>query len=771
MSNAEEEFLRRLRATFVVEAEEHVRAMSAGLLELERQPPPERRAELLETVFRDAHSLKGAARATNFPEVESVCQSLESVLVAWKRGELAVSGGSFDVLHRAVDLIGVLATGGERGPATDQSALGAVLGQLAEIASAKHVSPPPPAAGENYRAANVLRPAPLPPVSAAPAQASVAPAPSKTSPASAPAPATVETIRVSTAKLDRLLLGAEEMLVGKQSAAQRAFDVKQIELLLAQWTRRWAGLQPKLREWRGAAAESGAAGAVGEFIDWNSASLKSLEGKIRELGKAVARDRHDVARRVDDLLDDAKQLVMLPFATLADLFPKLVRDLSRDQGKQVNFTQQGTELEVDKRILEEMKDPLVHLLRNCVDHGVEKPEQRAQRGKPAMARVSLTIAAVPGNKIELTIADDGAGLDLAKVKAAAVQRGLVSAEQAAALDDRQARDLIFQSEVSTSPIITEISGRGLGLAIVREKTDKLGGWVAVESEAGQGTRFRIVLPLTLATFRGVLVRVAGQTLVVPTTHIERVGRVKTSAVRTVENRETIELGGRTLAFVRLAEVLELEPTAAPAGDYLAFVVLGSGGERVAFVVDEVLHDEEVLAKAFTRPLVRVRNIAGATVLASGRVAPILNAADLMKSARRAGGTSRAVVAAAAGPAKAKSILVAEDSITSRMLLKGILESAGYRVKTVVDGMEAWTAVRTEEFDLVVSDVEMPRMNGFDLTAHIRGDKKLAEKPVVLVTALASTADRERGIDVGANAYIVKSNFNESSLLEVVRRLA
>jgi two-component system chemotaxis sensor kinase CheA len=769
MSNAEEEFLRRLRATFVVEAEEHVRAMSAGLLELEQPTPEERRAELLETVFRHAHSLKGAARATNFPEVESVCQVLESVLAAWKRGELAVSGGSFDVLHRAVDLIGALALGGERGSA-DQQALATVLGQLAEIASAKNVSAAPRAVGEAYGAPNVVRHAPQPAVSAAAAQAPIVPAGSRPLPVSAPPPA-VETIRVSTAKLDRLLLGAEEMLVGKQGVSQRAFDVKQIELLLAQWTRRWAGLQPKLREWRDAAAENGAASAVGEFIDWNSASLRSLEGKIRELGKAVARDRHDIARRVDDLLDDAKQLVMLPFATLADLFPKLVRDLSRDQGKPVNFTLQGAELEVDKRILEEMKDPLVHLLRNCVDHGIEKPELRMQRGKPAAARVALTIAAAPGNKIELTIADDGAGLDLAKVKAAAVRRGLVSAEQAAALDDRQARDLIFQSEVSTSPIITEISGRGLGLAIVREKTDKLGGWVSVESEAGQGTRFRIVLPLTLATFRGVLVRVAGQTLVVPTTHIERVGRVKTSVVRTVENRETIELAGRTLAFVRLAEVLELETAAAPAADYLSFVVLGSGGERVAFVVDEVLHDEEVLAKAFTRPLVRVRNIAGATVLASGRVAPILNAADLIKSARRAGGTSRAVAAAAAGPARTKSILVAEDSITSRMLLKGILESAGYRVKTVVDGMEAWTAVRTEDFDLVVSDVEMPRMNGFDLTAHIRGDKKLADKPVVLVTALASTADRERGIDVGANAYIVKSNFNESSLLEVVRRLA
>ncbi len=758
MSNSEEEFLERLRATFVLEAEEHLHAMSAAFLALEKDPPGQRLPERLEAVFRHAHSLKGAARAINFSAVESVCQALESVLAAWKGREIAVSGASFDTLHRAVDLIGHLALGREAPRAGDAEALSAVSRQLGELlagrmAPAPAAAPPPPEEPPEVPSA----PPPPPPRVAPPAMTRAA---------------LTDTIRISTAKLDRLLLEAEEMLATKQSVAQRAAELAELEGVLADWSRRWTGLRPELRAWRAAGGGGDGAGAVvAEFLDWNFTCVKSLETRIRALGKSAQLDRHDVARRVDDLLAGAKNLVMLPFSALSDLFPKLVRDLSRDQGKQVELTLRGSEIEIDKRILEEMKDPLIHLLRNSVDHGVERPEQRTSRHKPATARIDVTIAAVPGNKIEILVADDGGGIDVARVKAAAVRRGILSAADAETIDEGKARELIFQSEVSTSPIITEISGRGLGLAIVREKTEKLGGWVTVESAAATGTRFRIVLPLTLATFRGVLVRAAAQVFVIPTAHVERVGRIKSTDVRTVENRETIVFDGSAVALVRLGDVLEFGEATAVGANFLPIVVLGSGTARIAFAVDEVLHDEEVLVKAFSRPLLRVRNIAAATVLASGLVAPILNAADLMKSARKAGTVARPPAGAAPAPAREKSILLAEDSITSRMLLKGILESAGYRVKTAVDGVEAWTAVRTEEFDLVVSDVEMPRMNGFDLTAHIRADKKLTDKPVVLVTALASPADRERGIDVGASAYIVKSNFNESSLLEVVRRLA
>ena len=356
----------------------------------------------------------------------------------------------------------------------------------------------------------------------------------------------------------------------------------------------------------------------------------------------------------------------------------------------------GEEVEIDKRILEEMKDPLIHLLRNCVDHGIETPEQRKGLGKPPRATITLAVSPVDANKVELRMSDDGAGIDIEKVKQSAIKHGLISPEQGSRLGEPESLALIFRTDVSTSRIITQLSGRGLGLAIVWEKTERLGGRVSVESCRHEGTSIRITLPVALATFRGILVEATDRLFVVPTAQVERVARFKPEDIQTVEGRETLSLNGRAVALARLAETLDLPSAEGRNGDPLAaspVVVLGAGDQRVAFAVDAVLDEQEVLVKPLVKPLSRVRNIAGATVLGSGRIAPILNVADLLKSARKVGRATREVVRAKRAETEARSILVVEDSITSRMLLKGILESAGYRVKTAVDGAEAFAALR------------------------------------------------------------------------------
>jgi two-component system chemotaxis sensor kinase CheA len=480
-----------------------------------------------------------------------------------------------------------------------------------------------------------------------------------------------------------------------------------------------------------------------------------------------------IGKLVDDLLENSKKLLMLPLATLGGLLSKLVRDLCRDQGKEAELTIRGEEVAIDKRILEQLKDPLVHLLRNSIDHGIETPEQRRRVGKAPRAAITLTVLPVNSTQVEISVSDDGAGVDVEKVKAAAGRRGLVARNTSDPLDESAALALVFETDISTSPMLTRVSGRGLGLAIVREKVEKLGGRVAIESHRGSGTTIRMRLPLTLATFRGVLIESAQRLFILPTAQVDRVTRFKPQDVQTVEGRRTLALNGRAVALVDLAEVLQLPTTArsSHSTDATPVLVLGAGEQRVAFAVDAVLDEREVLVKRLTKPLSRVRNIDGATILGSGEVAPILNVPDLLKSARTAGATPGTPAAAVPSATPAKRILVVEDSITSRMLLKGILESAGYDVKTAVDGIDAFTALRAERFDLVVSDVEMPRMNGFDLTARIRAERTLAEVPVVLVTALESREDREHGIDVGANAYLVKSSLDQSDLLEALRRLA
>ena len=726
LSTKEEEFLKSLRATFKVEAAEHLQAIATGLLALEKTPAPEAQRSVIETVFRAAHSLKGAARAVDFTVIESHCQSLEDVFAAWKRKKSAPSPATLDTLHQTLD---------------------AITAALSAPATAEVVLPAVPVEEQ------------------------------KTFPSE-------DTVRISVAKLDARLVKAEEMLTAKLAIGQRAEELRELAHRFKAWRKEWAAVEPEARALRQAIdrpapgrgdhpASPGLARLL-EFFDWNLDYLRSLESKFAALTRTAEQNHHVIGKLVDDLLEDSKKLLLLPFATLAAQFPKLVRDLCRDQGKEADLVIRGEEVEIDKRILEEMKDPLVHLLRNCVDHGIEKPEMRAGSGKPSRATITLAVSHVNGNRVEILVSDDGAGVDVEKVKESAIKHALLSADDARQLGDAEARALIFQAEVSASPIITRLSGRGLGLAIVRERAEKLGGTVSVESLPSQGTSFRIVLPSMLATFRGILIEAAGRLFVVPTAHVERVARVKADDVQTVEGRETIALNGRAVSRVRMADVLELPRTErnGESPTNVPVVVLGAGDQRIAFAVDAVLDEQEVLVKRLVKPLSRVRNIAGATVLGSGQVVPILNVADLLKSARKAGGPTAgaAPTAGPAKPAEAKTVLVAEDSITSRMLLKSILESAGYKVRTAVDGMEAFTLLRAEHFDLVVSDVEMPRLNGFDLTARIRADKKLAEMPVVLITALETREDRERGIDVGANAYIIKSSFDQSNMLEAIRRL-
>lgn len=742
MSTTEEEFLKSLRATFKVEAGEHLQAIAAGLLELEKTSAPDEQRRLVESVFRAAHSLKGAARAVNFTEIESICQSVEDRFAAWKRQESAPTPGALDTMHRALDTVTRIITGPEAQRGTDTPV------------------PPSPQAQ-----------APRP--EGRPVPSSPEPSATERTPAG-------ETVRLAVAKLNRHLLEAEEMLTAKQAAGQRAAELRELADRFGTWTKEWATIQPEVRALRQTfdrPAQTPASPPPGltrlmEFFDWNHDYFRSLEGKVTALSRTAEQDRVVVSKLVDDLLADSKKLLMLPLATLGALFPKVVRDLCRDQGKEADLVIHGEEVEIDKRILEEMKDPLIHLLRNCVDHGIEGPEQRRREGKPPRATIRLTVLPVNGNKVELLVSDDGAGIDVEKVKESALKHGLLSPEEATGLSPSEALALIFRAGVSTSALITQLSGRGLGMAIVREKAEKLGGRVSVESSPRAGTTIRIVLPVALATFRGILVEAAERLFVVPTAQVERVARFTSHDVQTVEGRETLSLNGRAVALVRLSEVLEL-PSATRNGDQpksAPAVVLGVGDQRVAFAVDAVLDEQEVLVKRLDKPLSRVRNIAGATVLGSGRIAPILNVADLLKSARKIGGAALVTAAAKPTEVKAKSILVVEDSITSRMLLKSILESAGYQVKTAVDGVEAFTHLRADRFDLVVSDVEMPRMNGFDLTAKIRADKKLAELPVVLVTALETREDRERGIDVGANAYLIKSSFDQSNLLQAVRQL-
>jgi two-component system, chemotaxis family, sensor kinase CheA len=398
---------------------------------------------------------------------------------------------------------------------------------------------------------------------------------------------------------------------------------------------------------------------------------------------------------------------------------------------------------------------------------------RKKAGKQEKGLIIISINQIDAGRVGITISDDGAGIDHEKVRSAALSQGVISDAESEKITDEDAVNLIFESGVSTSPIVTTVSGRGLGMAIVKEKAEKLGGSVNIKSAAGMGTEFNIILPVAIATFRGILIESGGQMFVVPTKNVEKMSKVHISEIKTVENKETITFNGNAVSLVKLEDILEIQSPVKPdADEYINVMIIPASGKYIAFTIDRVLNEDEMLLKNLGRQLQRVRNISGATVLASGRVVPIINTSDIVKSASRIRSISSAVASNAMLNGKSgdvKSILVVEDSITARSLYVNILEAVGYKVSAAVDGIDGFTKLINGDFDLVVTDVQMPKMNGFELTEKIRGDARYGNIPVVLVTGMESADDKKRGIDSGANAYIVKSSFDQNNLLEIIER--
>ena len=759
MDKKDEEFLKRLQATFRIEAGEHIQNLISGLIELEKLPTSGKNSELIETIFREAHSLKGAARSVNKKDVESACQILESIFGKMKNEGLALVSSQFDLIHSAIDSISLMiSSSGTKTPSEYKELLiqlNSILEENPENRNSEVQETQIPKSDESESkiessSCSISNPASI----------------------GEEKPQQIETVRIPIAKLDPLFLQAEEMIQNKIAAAQRTTELKLILDFIETWKKeniKWDSHH---------STESGA--QQKEIIDSANEKLDELAAKMISIYHALNNDQRMLGRMIDDHVESMKSILMLPISTIVEGFPKLVRELARSKGKEVELIINGKEIEVDKRILEELKDPLIHLVRNCIDHGIGKPNERKKIGKPVQGKVTLNFNITESRHIEIIVADDGSGIDLEKVRSAALKAGVVTKDSCDKLTTPEIFMLIFQSGISTSQIITDISGRGLGLAIVREKVEKLGGTVTVESQPKIGTTFRLILPLTLSTLRGVLIKTGEHLYAVPTINIDRTLRVKRDEIKKVENKDTIMIGGKILSVVNLGKVLKQtngnsnvsikKKSEDDQTSLVQLLVINYADKKLAFIVDEILEECQLLVKELGKQLNRVRNINGATVLGSGKIVPVINVSDLMKSAMNLDVSIREQTEQETETTKQSKILVIDDSITSRTLIKNIVETAGYVVETAVDGIDAFTKALVGEYDLIVSDVDMPRMNGFELTSKIRKEKKLSELPVVLVTALESREDREHGIDVGADAYIVKSSFDQSNLLEVIKKL-
>ncbi|CAK0752999.1 Histidine kinase [Gammaproteobacteria bacterium] len=779
MDPKKEAFLAGLRETFKVEASEHLEAITAGFVSIERANETEQ-APIVERMFREAHSLKGAARSVNLPGVEALCTELENIFAAMKRRELTLSATLLDAIHPAVDVITALCAnpGVSSAPASTEketltlAALRRVVrGEPDKLNEQPVVVQSPLLSSQSSAQFNPLPLEPSKNESSSQRKEVVKNSIEKnqSSPPENETPkvtASQETVRIATRKLQAILLEAEELVGAKLAASAQADGLYRLGVDLGHWNRRRIQQIGRMR--RTMRQHQDPIVVMNELIDSEILQTKALEQALLTLARSAQQEARSLGLIVENLLEDTKKALLLPCSTLLGAMPRPVRDLAREQNKEVDLVIRGEDIEVDRRVLDELKDPLIHLLRNSIDHGIEKPDSRQAKGKPNRATITIAVAPLPGNRVEILVSDDGAGIDVERVRQSAVRIGLLTAVEVTRLTDVEVIELIFHSGLSTSPLITDLSGRGLGMAIVREKVEQLGGMIKVTSILGIGTTFRLLLPLTRATFRGVFVTVAEQHFAIPTANVARVTRIKPNEVKTIENRQTIAVGGRAVSLARLRDSLGLSGIDGRSQTGVwPVVVMRVANREVAFLVDEVLGEQEVMVKNLGPQLPRVRHIAGASLSASGTIIPVLNVPDLLESA---GAVPIPVGDLEKVATERRRLLIAEDSITARTLVKSILEGAGYQVVATVDGLDALTRLKTDPFDLVVSDVDMPRMNGFELTSRIRADQNLRDLPVVLVTALGSQKDREYGVEVGANAYLVKSDFDQSNLLAIIQRL-
>jgi two-component system chemotaxis sensor kinase CheA len=502
---------------------------------------------------------------------------------------------------------------------------------------------------------------------------------------------------------------------------------------------------------------------LGEYAD----ALDTVTRRMREFLVNFSDDRVRLNLITEELRQNVIDLTMLPMASVFDAFPRAVRDLARTFSKDIELTIRGRETELDKKIIEQIAEPLIHLIRNAVDHGIETPTDRQRIGKPATGHLVLS-AEQQGNRILITLKDDGSGINLQTLRAVAIQRRVAPANEIDRWSSEQLLDVIFQPGFSTRDSATDVSGRGVGMDVVKSVVERLGGTVRVQSEVDRGTSVTLNLPLSLALLRVVLLEAGEELFALPTAAIRRILQVGPADIGQLQQGPVADVDGEHIPLTPLSSMLEV-PAAPPSARHTVIVAEGSDG-RFGILVEAVHEEQELVFKELRGPLRNQKTFTGAALLGNGDIVPILDVNELFDLASRR-------PAAGAGPMmqrrvapRVHRVLVVDDSLVAGELQKNILLTAGYESEIASDGIEALECLRRSEWDLVVADVDMPRMTGFELTERIRADEQLRDVPVIIVTSRDTVDDRRHGFEVGADAYVLKREFDQSRLLDTVRRL-
>ena len=816
-----------LREVFKTSSEEHLQNLDEGLLYLEKNPND---AAKIEELLREAHSLKGDAGMLGVKDVATLSHQIEHLLGGLKRQETTLTADLVDRISYGIDAIRQLVYAAVTGEPCEVNA----FHSLAYLMGAKPETPTDaisainreqgtgnreqdePEGVEPPEEPQAIEEPVIDSVPVSPPDEMPIPVTTVAEPMNAPPPVTIsrdstykiETIRVPTRNLDGLMTQTGELTVTKIRIAHRLNEIEDLVSLWEEWSRdafvnRFVvhDLENNLNRY---SSEKGTIGQLQNYYHRSTERLEQLGSLINQLRNTFSEDIARLDIISDELEDGIRTLRLLPLSTIFNLFPRMVRDLARQQRKEIELVISGGETRADKRILEEMKDPLMHILRNAIDHGIETPEERRKSGKPAIAKIELR-GYQTATHIVLEVCDDGWGLDIEKIKQTALKRGICQPEELLGMTPQQIHSLIFAPGFTTRTVVTEVSGRGVGMDVVRTNVERLKGIIQVESSPRKGSVFRIQLGTTLATAHVLIVSVQGISYAIPVEFVQMTKLVQVNEIFAIEGRETIVFEDQPISVAQLADLLEIRWTSSqfepestisqesksrfslspsliqknpssPTMDVASpCIILKVGEEKLGLFVDALVDEQDVVLKPQSQLLKRVRNVAGATILGTGEVCIILSPQDLIKSIRKQAGVISSPSARSALKVQDNSsvkpvILLVEDSITTRTQEKRILEAAGYEVVTAVDGLDGFNKLGTRSFDAVVSDIQMPNLDGLSLVTKIRQNRDYSELPIILVTSLASGEDKRKGAEVGANAYITKASFNQEVLIETLKRL-
>jgi len=747
---------------FRVEAENQAAVLTAGLLELERDPAA---SAPLETLMRAAHSLKGAARIVNLQVAERVAHAMEDCFVAAQRGHLVLNQEQIDLLFRGVDFLLQISKRTEENITEWQSQHGIQVQEFLESVS----SLIPAGNASPRKAPGSSRPVPAPIESAIVQNQTAAVAMVEPVPASGRA--AVETrkpeaaervLRLTAESLNRLLGLAGESLVESRWLRPFAHSLQRLKRQQSELSRKLGELR---ESFDGEGLPERAQNHLSELLRDVAQCQQSLGDRIEELDMFDRRSAHLSHRLYLEVL----RTRMRPFGDGVGRFPRMVRDLGRTLGKEVRLEITGENTQVDRDILERLETPLAHLLRNAVDHGCESPEQRRLNGKPAQCVVHLEARHSAGMLL-VSVSDDGGGVNPERVRGAIVQKKLTMPAIAEKLTEPELLQFLFLPGFTLKDTVTEISGRGVGLDVVQNMVKSVRGSIRASTQAGRGMRFQLQLPLTLSVLRTLLVEVAGEPYAIPLSQITRTLKLPRDKIEVLEGRHHFKLGEQQVGLLTAQQVLDCgQPRSV--GDELPVVVLGEKQACYGLVVDRFLGERELVVQPMDARLGKVKDISAAALTEDGSPVLIVDVDDMVRSIEKlvTGGVLVPVQdnRLEFATRKQKRVLAVDDSLTVRELERKLLASRGYLADVAVDGMDGWNAVRSGHYDLVITDVDMPRMDGIELATLIKKDPLLKSLPVMIVSYKDRDEDRLRGLEAGADYYLTKGSFHDETLLQAV----